>query len=84
MNLSRFAKETMVEGPLGFWELFYGCLKLTEKHFAGHWKDGVIYGFIGRSDAEEMLIGWSPGTFLLRFSDSILGGISICYVASSK
>lgn len=74
----------MSTAPLVFWEWFYSCLKVTERHFARHWRDGLVYGFIGRLEAEQMLRGWKPGTFLLRFSDSMLGGISICYVSASE
>ncbi|XP_021955820.1 signal transducer and activator of transcription 5B isoform X3 [Folsomia candida] len=83
ITFARFAKENMSTAPLVFWEWFYSCLKVTERHFARHWRDGLVYGFIGRLEAEQMLRGWKPGTFLLRFSDSMLGGISICYVSAN-
>ena len=37
-------------------------------------------GFIGKDEAREMLLQKPVGTFLLRFSDGILGGISVAYV----
>lgn len=37
-------------------------------------------GFIQKKQAEEMLSKCPPGTFLLRFSDSELGGITIAWV----
>lgn len=36
-------------------------------------------GFIRKSDAEEMLTRFSTGTFLLRFSDSELGGLTVAW-----
>jgi signal transducer and activator of transcription 5B len=34
-------------------------------------------GFVGKMQATDMLMKQSVGTFLLRYSDSELGGISI-------
>ena len=55
-------------------------MKLTREHLRGPWVDGSILGFVGRTQAEEMLAATSAGTFLLRFSDSELGGITIAWV----
>ena len=38
-------------------------------------------GFLSKKDAHDTLSGKVPGTFLLRFSDSELGGVSVAYVA---
>lgn len=40
-----------------------------------------ILGFIRKKEAEEMLAKCPKGTFLLRFSDSELGGITIAWVS---
>lgn len=40
-----------------------------------------ILGFIRKKEAEEMLAKCLNGTFLLRFSDSELGGITIAWVS---
>lgn len=37
-------------------------------------------GFVGRRQAEEMLKNSKSGTFLLRFSDSELGGVTIAWM----
>ena len=39
----------------------------------------MIVGFISKKDAHSLLMDKPAGTFLLRFSDSELGGISIVY-----
>ncbi|CAG7733973.1 unnamed protein product [Allacma fusca] len=66
-----------------FWEWFYACIELTNRHLKPFWNKGYIIGFINRIRAEETLIQLAnPGTFLLRFSDNTLGGISITYVES--
>ena len=40
----------------------------------------LVLGFIAKDEAREMLLQKPVGTFLLRFSDGILGGISVAYV----
>lgn len=44
----------------------------------------LIIGFIGRHQAEDMLLKKCNGTFLLRFSDSELGGVTIAWVTDSQ
>jgi hypothetical protein len=41
----------------------------------------AIMGFVKKKQAEEMLATCPCGTFLLRFSDSELGGITIAWVS---
>lgn len=41
----------------------------------------AIMGFIRKKQAEEMLSACPGGTFLLRFSDSELGGVTIAWVS---
>ena len=45
----------------------------------GLWKKGYVMGFVARTKAESLLHQQPPGTFLLRFSDSMRGGVSITY-----
>lgn len=40
----------------------------------------LILGFIRKKQAEEMLFRCNNGTFLLRFSDSELGGVTIAWI----
>ena len=40
----------------------------------------ALLGFVSRQEAEEFLKASEVGTFLIRFSDSELGGVSIAYV----
>ena len=44
------------------------------------WKEGFIMGFVTKQAAETMLLQKQSGCFLLRFSDSELGGVTIAYV----
>jgi len=41
----------------------------------------LIHGFVSKQLAQEWLMRSPNGTFLLRFSDSELGGITIAWVA---
>jgi SH2 domain len=41
----------------------------------------LIHGFVSKHQAQEWLMRSVSGTFLLRFSDSELGGITIAWVA---
>lgn len=40
----------------------------------------TIVGFIGRKQTEDLLKQCLRGTFMLRFSDSELGGVTIAWV----
>lgn len=55
-------------------------MKLTREHLRGPWIDGYILGFVRKKQAEEMLSTCANGTFLMRFSDSELGGITIAWI----
>lgn len=44
----------------------------------------AIMGFVKKKQAEEMLASCPCGTFLLRFSDSELGGITIAWVSGES
>lgn len=44
------------------------------------WLEGRVIGFINKFQAQELLQDAGPGTFLLRFSDSEIGGITVAWV----
>ena len=52
-------------------------LQLTEQHMCKIWAKGFVIGFIKKMDAESFLLDRPPGTFLLRFSDSTKGGVTL-------
>ena len=41
-----------------------------------------VAGFLSKNTAHDMLSGCNPGTFLLRFSEGEVGGVSVAYVSS--
>ncbi|XP_017084873.2 signal transducer and transcription activator isoform X2 [Drosophila eugracilis] len=79
---NQFCKEPMPERAFTFWEWFFAIMKLTKDHMLGMWKAGCIMGFINKAKAQDDLLRsvYGIGTFLLRFSDSELGGVTIAYV----
>ena len=86
LTFSQFSKDPLLERNFTFWEWFYAILKVTRDHLKDLWnKDNrVIYGFISRKKAEDLLVSRPNGTFLLRYSDSELGCVSIAYVTEDR
>ncbi|CAN8013237.1 unnamed protein product [Ixodes persulcatus] len=80
VSWSQFCKEPLPERNFTFWEWFYAIMKVTREHLRALWNDSVVWGFVGRRQAEDMLRQGCNGTFLLRFSDSELGGVTIAWV----
>ncbi|KAG5282418.1 hypothetical protein AALO_G00055780 [Alosa alosa] len=81
---SQFNKEVLPGRPFTFWQWFDGVMELTKKHLIRYWSDGLIFGFIGKQHLHVILQNKPNGTFLLRFSDSEIGGITIAYVAPAE
>ncbi|XP_062138989.1 signal transducer and transcription activator-like [Drosophila sulfurigaster albostrigata] len=75
-----FCKNRLPECTFTFWEWFYSVMKLIKDHLMPLWKANLITGFITKDRTQCELLCAEPGTFLLRFSESKLGAISIAYV----
>ncbi|XP_049610598.1 signal transducer and activator of transcription 6 isoform X1 [Syngnathus scovelli] len=80
----QFNKEVLPGRQFTFWQWFEGVMDLTKKHLRTYWSDGLIFGFIGKQHLHLILKQRPNGTFLLRFSDSEIGGITIAYVAAAE
>ncbi|XP_055307336.1 signal transducer and transcription activator-like [Sitodiplosis mosellana] len=76
----QFCKDPLPGQKFPFYHWFHDTTKLTRSHLSKEWNKGLIHGFIRKDKAEEMLRTCPAGTFLLRFSDSQLGGISVAVV----
>ena len=63
--------------PPSYWDWFYECNKLTTTSFKENWRRGLIEGFIPRDYAEDLLSHEPIGTFMMRFSQTMVGVISI-------
>lgn len=71
----QFSKNPMYNQTFSFWDWFYNTMKLTRDYLRGLWNDGYIIGFIDKPTTEAYLLKCNQGTFLIRFSDSVLGNV---------
>ncbi|XP_023331191.1 signal transducer and activator of transcription 5B [Eurytemora carolleeae] len=81
---SQFCKEPLPDRSFTFWEWFYAVMKLTKEDLRGMWMDGALLGFVSRQQAEDYLQASEPGTFLIRFSDSELGGVTVAWMSLNE
>ncbi|XP_027026124.1 signal transducer and activator of transcription 6 isoform X2 [Tachysurus fulvidraco] len=84
VSWAQFNKEVLPGRNFTFWQWFEGVIDLTKKCLKAYWSDGLILGFIGKQHLHVILQNQPIGTFLLRFSDSEIGGITIAYVGLSE
>ncbi|KAM6233449.1 signal transducer and activator of transcription 2 [Porphyrio hochstetteri] len=63
-----------------FWSWLDGILGLLQEHLKQLWKNNLILGFVSRKQEKKLLKGKRTGTFLIRFSESILGGVTCTWV----
>ncbi|XP_059727714.1 signal transducer and activator of transcription 2 isoform X2 [Haemorhous mexicanus] len=63
-----------------FWAWLDGILGLLQEHLKQLWKQGLILGFVSHKQVEKLLRSRRTGTFLLRFSESVLGGVTFTWV----
>merc|ERR1719414_223430 len=84
ISWSQFCREPLPDRNFTFWEWFYRIMNLTSNHMRGPWGEGYIMGFVSKQRGDELLMSKEHGCFLLRFSDSELGGVSISYVRQDQ
>ncbi|XP_047465017.1 signal transducer and activator of transcription 5B-like [Mugil cephalus] len=83
ISWAQFNRESLPGRNFTFWQWFDGVVELMKKQLKPHWNDGAILGFVNKQQAQDMLLSKPNGTFLLRFSDSEIGGITIAWVAEN-
>uniref|UniRef100_H2ZMV4 Signal transducer and activator of transcription n=1 Tax=Ciona savignyi TaxID=51511 RepID=H2ZMV4_CIOSA len=84
ISWAQFNREPLPNRNFTFWQWFNGVMELTKsKHLQKHWDDGAIIGFIGKAESQDKLVSKSLASFLLRYSDSEIGGLTIAWVAES-
>ncbi|XP_028661929.1 signal transducer and activator of transcription 4 isoform X1 [Erpetoichthys calabaricus] len=81
---AKFFKENIPGKPFSFWLWLDSILELIKKHLLPLWIDGYIMGFVSKEMERALLKDKEPGTFLLRFSESHLGGITFTWVDHSE
>ncbi|XP_037050734.1 signal transducer and activator of transcription 5A-like [Bradysia coprophila] len=80
ISWAQFCKVPLLGRKFTFWQWFYSAMKLVKHHAQEAWSDGFIIGFINKQETIAKLQNCQAGTFLVRFSESELGGISIAWV----
>ncbi|XP_074974128.1 signal transducer and activator of transcription 4 isoform X2 [Caretta caretta] len=84
LSWAKFCKEHLSGKSFTFWVWLEAILDLIKKHILPLWIDGYIMGFVSKEKERVLLRDKMPGTFLLRFSESNLGGITFTWVDQSE
>jgi len=50
-----------------------------KRHIRTLWFEGLIYGLVSKKDCNRILKKEPPGTFMIRFSDSVPGSFAVAY-----
>uniref|UniRef100_A0A8C2XK90 Signal transducer and activator of transcription 4 n=1 Tax=Cyclopterus lumpus TaxID=8103 RepID=A0A8C2XK90_CYCLU len=80
VSWSKFSKENIPGKSFSFWMWLDSILELIKKHLLPVWKEDSIMGFVSKEMERALLKDRESGTFLLRFSESHLGGITFTWV----
>ncbi|XP_077473081.1 signal transducer and activator of transcription 4 [Stigmatopora argus] len=81
---SKFWKENIPGKAFSFWIWLDSILELIRKHLLPVWNQNYIMGFVSKETERLLLREKDSGTFLLRFSESHLGGITFTWVQHSQ
>ncbi|XP_074255447.1 signal transducer and activator of transcription 4 [Saimiri boliviensis] len=84
LTWAKFCKEHLPGKSFTFWTWLEAILDLIKKHILPLWIDGFVMGFVSKEKERLLLKDKMPGTFLLRFSESHLGGITFTWVDHSE
>uniref|UniRef100_A0AAQ6AFA2 Signal transducer and activator of transcription n=1 Tax=Amphiprion ocellaris TaxID=80972 RepID=A0AAQ6AFA2_AMPOC len=84
VSWSKFSKENIPGKPFSFWMWLDSILELIKKHLLPVWNENYIMGFVSKEMERALLKDKEAGTFLLRFSESHLGGITFTWVEYSE
>lgn len=76
---NQFSRTPLPSRSFSLWEWFYSVMKFVKNRVQVAWTNNFIIGFIDKQQTIEKLQHCPNGTFLLRFSESHLGGLSIAY-----
>uniref|UniRef100_A0A1I8A4R3 Signal transducer and activator of transcription n=1 Tax=Steinernema glaseri TaxID=37863 RepID=A0A1I8A4R3_9BILA len=81
ITFHRFAKQNLREDTnFSFWEWFFSIMQLIKQKLLKYWDEGWLVGFISKQDASTRMMNAPMPTFLLRFSDTQTGAVSIGFV----
>lgn len=62
-----------------FWTWFMCVMQLIKEKLLVVWDGGYVAGFVSKINAANNIAAHAKNTFILRFSDTILGGVSIVF-----
>uniref|UniRef100_A0A914VAQ1 STAT transcription factor DNA-binding domain-containing protein n=1 Tax=Plectus sambesii TaxID=2011161 RepID=A0A914VAQ1_9BILA len=79
ITYNHFAEISLADGNFSFWKWFFAVMELIRTKLMDFWNEDYLIGFISKTDASYKIEsnGSAHPTFILRFSDSILGALSI-------
>uniref|UniRef100_A0A914Y297 Signal transducer and activator of transcription n=1 Tax=Panagrolaimus superbus TaxID=310955 RepID=A0A914Y297_9BILA len=81
ITFHRFAKQNLRDDvSFSFWEWFFLIMQLIKQKLLKFWDEGWLIGFISKHDASSRMLNAMQPTFLLRFSDTQTGAVSIGFV----
>ncbi|XP_061833663.1 signal transducer and activator of transcription 2 isoform X2 [Nerophis lumbriciformis] len=80
VDWSKFSKEN---SPDTFWVWFDSIVVMVKTYLEDLWRDGLIMGFVSKGKEKLLLKKKRRGTFLIRFSESVIGGITFSWVEST-
>ncbi|XP_065184275.1 signal transducer and activator of transcription 5A-like isoform X2 [Sycon ciliatum] len=79
-HINKFHREQMEARRFTFWSWIYSAADIIKKHALSMWSKGLIEGFLSREQAEEKLrTQQGQDTFLIRFSESTEGGLTVAF-----
>ncbi|VDM94910.1 unnamed protein product [Thelazia callipaeda] len=85
ITLHRFAKQNLRDDVnFSFWEWFFAIMQLIKHKLLKFWNEGWLIGFISKQDASSQMVSAPHLTFLLRFSDTQTGAVSIGFVCDDE
>ena len=84
ISWEQFSKIKLNKREFTFWQWFNSIMVLTRDVLCDLWNNGLIIGFISSEDSQRILSICEDETFLLRFSESFLGSISINFVKNGQ
>jgi hypothetical protein len=82
ITFERFCEGIIPGTDFTIWQWFLEGLRLGESHFLSMWTGGYVEGFLGRNWTERVLSTRSPGTFLVRISESVLAAVTVSWIHS--
>lgn len=79
VTISKFCIEKAKNCDFTFFEFFYDAIRLIKECLLELWLNDYVIGFVSKIESETILSTFCSGTFLLRFSESETGAVTMAY-----